>query len=251
MVLFLLLTVAQAPLPQVGDTVWLVRTIAAPSGREVRVAPWSPEGAVEALGPGLLVRRGDSLDVRYPAVGWLPGSHAVEVPGPVLVSPDGTTDSLPPSTITVTIASVLPDLPGDSLPGVQPEAGPVLRPIQTAVPVLLLLAVATLVLVPFHLWWRRRGRPLAAPPPAGVHSAELPTAAWAAAGEPRAVLAAAAADLRALAARTPSPEADALLRQLDDALFGPADAAAALPLAEAARALASKRRGDGPGAPAP
>jgi len=88
MPLLLLLALTQAPLPQVGDTVWLVRTIAAPAGRVVRVAPWNPEGAVEALGPGILVRRGDSLDVRYPAVGWLPGSHAVEVPGPVLVSPD-------------------------------------------------------------------------------------------------------------------------------------------------------------------
>ena len=251
MLLFLLLTVAQAPLPQVGDTVWLVRTIAAPSGRVVRVAPWNPEGAVEALGPGLLVRRGDSIDVRYPAVGWLPGSHAVEIPGPVLVAPDGTTDSLPPSTITVTIASVLPDLPGDSLPEVQPEAGPVLRPIQTAVPVLLLLALATLALIPVHLWWRRRGRPLSAPPPVVPEEAPLPTDAWAASGEPRAVLAAAAAALRVASARDPSPEAEALLRQLDDALFGPADAAAALPLAEAAHALAQRGAGTGRGAPAP
>ena len=156
----LLLALLQAPLPQVGDTIWLVRTIPAPMGRVARVAPWNPEGAVEALGPGILVRRGDSLEVRYPAVGWLPGSHAVEVPGPILVSPDGTTDSLPPATLTVTIASVLPDLPGDSLPAPQPEAAPILRPIRTGVPVFVLLLGATLLLIPVHYWWRRRGRPM-------------------------------------------------------------------------------------------
>jgi len=246
MALYLFLLLTQAPLPQVGDTVWLVRTIPVPTGRVVRVAPWNPEGAVEALGPGLLVRRGDSLDVRYPAVGWLPGSHVVEVPGPVLVSPDGTTDSLPPATITVTIASVLPPLPGDSLPPAQPEAAPVLRPIQTAAPVLILLLLAVLVLIPVHLWWRRRGRPPSAaterePAPAP----EVPLDDWIAAGEPRAVLAAAAERLRAAAASHPSPEAGDLLGQLDDALFGPGDAAAALSKAAEAVALAARLEGAG------
>jgi hypothetical protein len=244
MPLVLLLLLIQAPLPQVGDTIWLVRTIAAPSGREVRVAPWSPEGAVEALGPGLLVPRGDSVDVRYPAVGWLPGSHAVDVPGPVLVSPDGTTDSLPPTTITVTIASILPALPGDSLPPPQPEAAPVLRPVQTALPLVILLLLATLVLLPVHFWWRRRGRPLV--PVARAASTTVPTVPfddWVAAGEPRAVLAAAAAQLRAATAVRPSPEADALLTQLDDALFGPGDAGAALPKAVEAVNLARRLEG--------
>lgn len=242
MPLLLLLALTQAPLPQVGDTVWLVRTIAAPAGRVVRVAPWNPEGAVEALGPGILVRRGDSLDVRYPAVGWLPGSHAVEVPGPVLVSPDGSTDSLPATSITVTIASVLPPLPGDSLPPLQPEAGLVLRPIETALPVLILLLVAILFLIPVHLWWRRRGRPLVAPEVGAVPPpAHPPVELWAEAGEPRAVLASAAARLRERIARHPSAEASALLEQVDDALFGPGDAASALPLAARAEALAVGR----------
>ena len=241
MSLLLLLALQQAPLPQVGDTIWLVRTIPAPVGRIARVAPWNPEGAVEALGPGLLIRRGDSLEVRYPAVGWLPGMHTVEVPGPVLVSPDGTTDSLPPATLTVTIASVLPTLPGDSLPDAQPEAALILRPIETAVPVLVLLLLAVLLLIPVHFWWRKRGRPMAAPstgeaplPPV------LPLAAWMTAGEPRAVLAAAAARLRATASASPSPEATALLQALDDALFGPGDVSAVLPRAEEALALAAR-----------
>jgi hypothetical protein len=247
MTLLLLLALTQTPLPQVGDTVWLVRTIPIPSGRMVRVAPWTPEGAVEALGPGLLVLRGDSLDVRYPAVGWLPGSHAVEVPGPVLVSPDGTTDSLPSVTITITIASVLPPLPGDSLPPPQPEAAPVLRPIRTARPVLALLLLGALLLIPVHLWWRRGGHPVV---PVGelapALAPDVPLDEWIAAGEPRAVLAAAAARLRAAATVHPSPDAAALLERLDDALFGPADAAAALESAADALALATHLEGGSP-----
>ncbi|TFG43087.1 MAG: hypothetical protein E4H41_09880 [Gemmatimonadales bacterium] len=247
MSLLLLLALQQAPLPQVGDTVWLVRTIPAPIGRVARVAPWNPEGAVEALGPGMLVRRGDSLEVRYPAVGWLPGSHTVEVPGPVLVSPDGTTDSLPPATLTVTIASVLPTLPGDSLPPAQPEAAPILRPIQTAVPVLVLLLLAVLLLIPVHFWWRKRGRPVTAPSTGEAQlPPSLPLETWMAAGEPRAVLAASAARLRAASSAHPSPEAAALLQVLDDALFGPGDVSAVLPRAEAAVTLAVRLEEDPP-----
>jgi len=247
MPLLLLLSLIQAPLPQVGDTIWLVRTIPAPVGRVARVAPWNPVGAVEALGPGMLIRRGDSLDVRYPAVGWLPGSHSVDIPGPVLVSPDGTTDSLPPTTLTVTIASVLPTLSGDSLPPAQPEAGPIFRPIRTGVPVLLLLLCATLVLIPAHYWWRKRGRPIS-PPSGGTTPSlpELPLDAWMAAGEPRAVLAAAAARLRTAAATHPSPEATELLDMLNDALFGPGDASAVLPKATEAVALATRLDGTPP-----
>jgi len=238
MSVLLALSLIQAPLPLVGDTVWLVRTIARPEGRVVRVAPWNPEGAVEALGPGILVRRGDSVEVRYPAVGWLPGAHTVEVPGPVLVSPDGATDSLPASTVTVMIGSVLPPVSQDSLPPPQPEAGLILRPIETARPVLILLLLAALLLIPVHLWWRRRGRPLEAPVPAPPSPpAPPPLEAWIAAGEPRAVLAAAAARVRADPRLRDSPDAAELLRRLDEALFGPGDAAAALPLAEAAEAL--------------
>lgn len=243
MLALLVLLLQQAPLPQVGDSIWLVRTIPVPAGREVRVPVWSPEGAVEALGPGFTVRRGDSLEVRYPVVGWLPGSHTVEVPGPILVAPDGATDTLPPATLTVTIGSVLPVLGGDSLPPPQPEAAPVLRPVHIAAPVLALLLLAAALLAPLHFWWRRRGRSEAPPEPAAyVAPPELPAAAWMAAGEPRAVLAAAAARLRA-SRWASEPEAEALLAELDTALFGPGDAAAALPAAERALALASRGTG--------
>lgn len=248
MPLLLLLSLLQAQSPQVGDTVWLVRTILAPSGREVRVAPWNPEGAIETLGPGVLVRRGDSLDIRYPAVGWLPGGHTVEVPGPVLVSPDGTTDSMPAMPVTITIASILPELPRDSLPPPQPEASPVLRPVETAAPVLILLLLAGPLLLPLHFWWHRRGKPLpAAAAPGAAAPPQLPLAAWVAAGEPRAVLAAAAAELRSIETGKVTAESVALLGRLDDALFGPGDAAHALADAEKALELTVRLRRGEPG----
>lgn len=242
----LLVLLQQAPLPQVGDSIWLVRTIRVPAGREVRVPVWNPEGAVEALGPGLAIRRGDSLDIRYPVVGWLPGAHAVEVPGPILVAPDGATDTLPPNNYTVTIASVLPALGGDSLPPPQPEAAPVLRPIRSVAPVLAWLLLATLLLVPLHYAWRRRGRGgLRTDSLAPGERPGVPVPAWLAAGEPRAVLAAAAARLRA-SPRASGPEGEALLAELETALFGPGDASAALPAAARAVALADAAvRGSG------
>lgn len=63
--------------------------------------------------------------------------------------------------------------------------------------------------------------------------------AWAEAGEPRAVLAAAAARLRMAAGAAPPPEATALLEVLDTTLYGPGDARPALASAEAALALAA------------
>jgi hypothetical protein len=113
--------------------------------------------------------------------------------------------------------------------------------------VLVLLLLAVLLLIPVHLWWRRRGRPVTAPSTgeAPLPSA-LPLGTWMRAGEPRAVLAASAARLRAAAAAQPSPEAAALLQQLDDALFGPGDVSAVLPSAEAAVTLAAQLEGTPP-----
>jgi hypothetical protein len=145
----------------------------------------------------------------------------VQVPGPVLVSPDGRTDTIPAQPATVTIASVLPDLPGDALPEPQPEAALVLRPDRTPVPLILLLAVSGLLLLPVHLAWRRRG-PALLPKTTGL-AAEVPVPAgrWAASGEIRAVLAVAAAGLRRSAAAAPSGEASALLEELESAAYGP------------------------------
>jgi hypothetical protein len=245
-VLVLGVLLLQARAPQVGDTIWLTRSVFA-AGREVRAAAWQPEGVIEALGPGLVVRRGDAVEVRYPAVGWLPGNHVVQVPGPVLVSPDGTTDTMPAQPVTVTIASVLPDLPGDSLPEPQPEAALVLRPERTPLPLILLLAVTGLLLAPFHFAWRRRGPP---PAPSGVGAASeapVPAGRWAAAGEVRAVLAVAGTRLRRAVAETPSADASALLAELESAAYGPVSPPNSPELVARAGAMTSRLNAAGPG----
>lgn len=206
----LLLVALQGGRPTVGDTVWIVRTVRVPAGFTVRAPDWKPEGDVELLGRPLVVARGDSADIRFPAVAWRAGRHTVEVPGPLLLAPGGAVDSLPSETRVVAVTSVLPDAPIDSAIAPQPPAGIVARRVTTLRPVLLLVAAAALLLLPLHFWWRRRGKPLPTPVADGgaARPVSPPLARWAAAGERHAVIAAAAARLRArIAARVPEAHA--------------------------------------------
>jgi hypothetical protein len=135
---------------------------------------------------------------------WLPGSQTVDVPGPLLLLAGGGVDSIPAERMTVTVASILPAGVPDSLLKIQPAAQPVVRGERTLRSLLALLPLTILLLVPIHLLWRRRGKPLprvpAPPAPA------LPLERWADAGEVRLVLAAATSSLRDAIARA-VPEA--------------------------------------------
>ena len=180
--------------PTVGDTIWLTRTVALPAGWVVRPVAWDSSGAVQSLGPPTIAVRGDSAVVRWPAVAWTPGRLKIEVPGPVLLSPAGRTDTLAPGQFVVQVASVLPPAtPRESL-AVQPPAGIVSRTAATPLPVFAAWVVAVAVILPLHLWARRRGRPqTVAPPPAAPFP---PVDQWETAGESHAVAAAAAGRLR-------------------------------------------------------
>jgi hypothetical protein len=258
----------QAGAPTVGDTVWIARTVAVPSGGAVRPAPWAPTGDVEALGPPRVTTRGDSVEIAYPAVAWLAGQHAVEIPGPLLLLAGGGVDSLPAQRVTLTIASVLPAGAEPRDLKVQPPTDTVRRNDRTLRPVLLLLLLSTLVLVPLHIWWRRRGKvaPLASP----SRAAPLPLARWNDLGESRVVLAAATATLRAALARGapgsanqpdsasvmtavererpdwPAAEIREMLASLDEARFMPAAFPDAGRLADETIALASRLGGTRP-----
>ena len=239
----------QATLPTVGDTIWVTRTIALPAGRSLRASEWEVADPVELLGPPRISLRGGSADVSYPIAVWRAGFHTVQVPGPLLLSPDGRVDSLRPEAVTVRIASVLPRPATDTSLRPQPRADFVPRPATTPLPLILLLVVAIALLAPIHWWWRRRGRPaggVAGRPTTGSTAgpAKPPLERWADAGEPRAVAAAATTRLRtALAARIPAalPSLDTdevlatvarqrpdwpltelgdVLRRLDEARFG-------------------------------
>ena len=204
-VLWLGLVTAQAgvQLPTVGDTIWVRRAIRLPPRYTARAAAWEPEGDVELLGRPELVLRGDSAIVRYPLVAWTPGIHAVEVPSPTLLAPDGAIDTLPALTLRIEVASVLPEGP-DSAIRPQPGAGIVARPAVSLLPLVLLGGAALLLLVPLHWWWRRRSAPL--PPLPGPSPTPVPVEQWAGAGEARSVLALAAAQLRE-AVRAAEPDA--------------------------------------------
>ncbi|HYL29810.1 MAG TPA: hypothetical protein VEU27_07815 [Gemmatimonadales bacterium] len=215
MIGWLLPLLLQAQLPTVGDTIWVTRTVATPPGRAVRAAEWAPTDEVEVLGRPRVIPRGDSIEVAYPVTVWAPGPHVVQVPGPLLVGADGELDSLPPMTVTLTAGSVLPGGPRDTL-APQAAAPAVATHEHTLKPLLALWALAALVLVPVHLWWRRRGRAPAVAPVGPAGSPELPVVRWAEAGEPRAVVGATVERLRDLIAgqipdARPDLDTDALL----------------------------------------
>jgi hypothetical protein len=196
---------AQGPVPTVGDTIWVTRTVELPPGRTLRAADWEVADPVELLGPARVTVRGGSADVAYPLAVWRAGFHTVEMPGPLLLSPDGGVDSLRPEAFRLQVASVVPRAAGDTTLQPQPRADFVSRAATTPVPLILFLLLALMVLAPLHWWWRRRGQPGKQPTAAEPGGpARPPLERWADAGESRAVAAAATSRLRAaLATRLP------------------------------------------------
>lgn len=166
--LWLLLALQQAPLPTVGDTVWVVRTHPLPGDVLIRPRPITATPAVEPLGSPEVVQSGGEVRLRYPLVVWRPGRHQVEVPGPILVRRDGWSDTLRPTFAVIEVASVLPARSRDSL-APQPAFDILPRTSPSPLPVIVLLGLVALPLVPLHWWWRRRGpapphRPAPRPP---------------------------------------------------------------------------------------
>jgi hypothetical protein len=198
----------QAGLPTVGDTIWVRRMVAAPPGRAVRAAEWTPADPVEVLGRPRVVVHGDSVEVAYPVTVWASGSHIVQVPGPLVIGADGRVDSLASTTVTLTAGTVLPPRPPDSLTP-QPAASTIATHERTPRPLIALLALALVALLPIHLWWRRRGRTTPIAPVGPAPAADPPVERWAEAGEPRAVIGAAVARLReGIAAKVPEARAE-------------------------------------------
>jgi hypothetical protein len=189
---------AQVPGPTVGDTIWLSRTVALPPGHVVRASEWDPADPVELLGRPRVVLTGDSAEISYPVVIWQPGLQNIELPGPLLLGPGGSVDSLSGEQVRVEVGSVLPATNRDSLRP-QPRASLVNRTEVTLLPLVILWGLALAVLIPLQLWWRRRGKPVPSPAPM-PDLPEPPLARWADAGEYRAVANVAAARLRSAVA---------------------------------------------------
>ncbi len=173
--------------PTVGDTVWITRTIRVPSGTSVRPRPVESSEILDPLGPPEVVLQEGSVLLRYPIVVWHPGDHQVQVPGPILVRPDGWSDTLRATTARITVLSVLPDLPKDSVPP-SPAVAPINRADRSTQPALVLLVLVGLAGLPVYFWWNRRGPA----PSATASTVTLPSPErldrWLAAGEYRATL---------------------------------------------------------------
>jgi hypothetical protein len=252
----LMVLVAQSTMPTVGDTVWLSRMVQVPPGYVVRPADWEPEEPVELLGRPQTVLRGDSAQISYPVVVWRPGQHQIEVPGPLLLGSGGTVDSLGPERVRLTVRSVLPGVPSDSVLRPQPRASVVWRSEVSPLPLAVLWSLGLILLIPLHLWWRRRGTPMPSTYAVPVVP-DPPLDRWADAGEYRAIAGFAAIRLRTLVAQRvsaahpgldterllaelagvrpgwPLEELGALLRDLDAARFGHGGASNVLQLSRA------------------
>lgn len=261
--MILALSLLQASAPTVGDTIWVERVVEVAPQYLAQVPEWELEGDIELLGTPVLRREGDSIRLAFPLVAWRPGDYTVSVPGPRLIAQDGHVEDIPSLAMILTVRSVLPDVPKDSL-AVRPEAGVIPRPVVSLWPMALLLGIAALIMGPAWWLWLRRGR--AGPSRAAPRAPDPPLERWIEAGERRAVLAAATGAVRdAVAKRIPDAhtgleteaciaaltDTDAmrdsaiiasLLRDLDEARFAPEGSDAVVELfrraTESARTLA-------------
>jgi hypothetical protein len=252
--------IAQGPGPTVGDTIWLNRSIAVPPGHVVRAADWDPADPVELLGRPRIVLAGDSAEIAYPVVIWQPGPIVIDLPGPLLLGPAGSVDSLSSQRISLVIRSVLPPGVPESTLVPQPRAAFVNQRTVSPLPLVLLWTTALALLLPLHLWWRRRGKP--GPLPAAVGPIpEPPISRWADDGEYRAVANVSAVRLRAAVAQKvsaahpgldterllselaavrpdwPLRELGDVLRALDEARFGVASPSDTLELSRSSTQL--------------
>ena len=186
-----LLLLLQAGAVTVGDTVWIERAVGPVGSSVLRPQVWNVGTVGQQLGPPDVRIGAGGTVVRYALVLWYPGEHLLTMPGPVVVKRDGSSDTLPPSSVRVRVTSVLPA--GAQRVTLPPR--PARAPVSLADRSLLPLAAILLLIV--LLWgviawlWRRRG-PLPSIPSSGpavqkFHDPET-LHRWTAAGEHRVAL---------------------------------------------------------------
>jgi hypothetical protein len=186
-----LLWLLQAGTVTVGDTVWIERAVGSVGSSVLRPQVWTVGTVGQQLGPAEVRIGAAGAVIRYALVLWYPGEHLLTMPGPVVVKRDGSSDTLPPSSVRVRVTSVLPA--GAQRVTLPPK--PARTPVSLAERSLLPLAAILLgmaVLWGAAAWlWRRRGPlpsiPSSRPTVQVFHNPET-LSRWAAAGEHRVAL---------------------------------------------------------------
>ena len=252
----------------VGDTIRVERTIDAPPGWRVRAGKLEQFSDVEQLGDPSVVARPNGWTVSYLVVGWRAGTSTITMPAVWRLGPDGSTDSLPGGTVTLRIASVIPDTV--TAPQPQPSLGPLRLMRPNPIPLLAAITLAGGMLLAL-IGWRRRAPRRLEDDATTPEDAEIPDQRWLAAGEPKAVAARAAQRLRHAVARAipdahealsttecleaverarpdaPLRDLRELLQALDQVAFATAHGVEVAPLAARARALARELSANGGG----
>jgi len=244
----------------VGDTVEIMRRVAAESGVMPQAAMLQADAVVQPLNPPVIAYTEGMVVVRYEVALFEPGVQGLAMPDIQLVYPDGGSVTVPGDTAWITVQSVLPV--GDSNPSPRPSLGPIARARTeigfVAFPVLTIVAAVI-------LWGIIRRRPRERPPwrSGSGKRVEAPVVQWARAGELRAVVSAVTDRLRESIERTlpvagrqlstdecldiisqhqpdwPTRELEAVLRALDRARFSPAVPSDIVQLAQRAGKLSS------------
>lgn len=183
-----LLLLAQAQSPTVGDTVWIERVLTGIGRSIVRPQQWDLGAEGAQLGPAIVSYGEGGMTVRYPVVLWYPGDRTLTMPGPVLVYPDGTSDTLAASVHRVQVLSVLPQDRAKSRIPPRPPRNPLALATRSLVPLLLLVAATALIVSVVAYRWRRKRKPVPRPEPVFAEPQPDLLAQWAAFGEYRAAL---------------------------------------------------------------
>jgi hypothetical protein len=180
----------QQGVPTVGDTITIVRWIAAPAGAVIEARPPTDSATATLTAPPALAREGDSVRVSYTVAVWGAGHNDLVLPGAIIVEPSGRVDTLPDSHVALNVASVLPA--AKSVAAITPKtARPWLpRSYRSELPFAVVLPAALIGVLLLQWWWRRLG-PLPAaivPGPAPALLTDARVSAWVAAGEARLAL---------------------------------------------------------------
>jgi hypothetical protein len=186
-----LLLLLQAGAVTVGDTVWIERAVGPVGSSVLRPQVWNVGTVGQQLGPPDVRIGAGGTVIRYALVLWYPGEHLLTMPGPVVVKRDGSSDTLPPSSVRVRVTSVLPaGAQRVTLPP-KPARTPVSLAERSLLPLAAILLLITLLWGVIAWLWRRRGALPPLPPPkptAQVFHDPQTLSRWAAAGEHRVAL---------------------------------------------------------------